>query len=210
MLATREKFLQGKVVRDFLQSQMAFCVPVWGIFSDDEDDKEYNLDGSIIEVFAQLAILDEAGFRLLLKYGTGLFDPSKALVLFIGSHWHTRCKTDCLVERLLELGADANVTGYCVTPLQIAVVSWDFEVVSALLKAGADPNGTGSSDGISWEENTLMNRLNHLHSANPLHICRHFKCVYADMDERREEREEDVKRIEAILLEYGAEEILRS
>jgi hypothetical protein len=24
----------------------------WGIFSDDEDDREYNLDGSIIEVFA--------------------------------------------------------------------------------------------------------------------------------------------------------------
>jgi hypothetical protein len=110
----------------------------------------------------------------------------------------------------LELGADANVTGYCITPLQIDVVSWDLEGVSALLKAGADPNGTGSSDGISWEENTFMNWLNHLHSANPLHICRHFKCVYADIDERREEREADVKRIEESFLEYGAEEILRS
>jgi hypothetical protein len=76
-----------------------------------------------------------------------------------------------------------------------------------LLKAGADPNDTGNSDGIVWERGTLMSRFNHLHNASPLHICRNFKCIskgYAI-----EIREKDLKKIEAILLQYGAEEFLR-
>jgi hypothetical protein len=104
----------------------------------------------------------------------------------------------------LELGADPNMIGYQVTPLQIAVVSWDFEGVSTLLNAGADPNDTGNSDGIVWEMGTLMSRFNHLHNASPLYICRNFECT------RKRAIEKDLKKIEATLLQYGAEAFLRT
>ena len=87
------------------------------------DYEEYNFEGSIIEAFAQFASVNDGGLELLLKYGTGLFDPSRVLLLFIGAHSHP-CGEACLVDLLLEMGADANVTGYQTTPLRIAVVSW--------------------------------------------------------------------------------------
>jgi hypothetical protein len=209
-LALAKKFLQGKDTKDFLQTRLTFTTEVWEVVSD-YDVECYIFDGSIIEVFAQLGFDWADVFKLLLECSTGLFDPSRVLLLFIGSHEHDpTCGRDgyCLAKRLLELGADPNVIGYQVTPLQIAVVSWDFESVSTLLKAGADPNDTGNSDGVFWEEGTLMSRFNHLHNASPLYICRNFECIFKD--HVRRDREGDLKDIEAILLQYGAEAFLRS
>jgi hypothetical protein len=207
-LALAKKFLQGKDTKDFLQTRLTFTAQVWHVVSDG-DAEDYIFDGSIIEVFAQFAVRDVEGFKLLLEYGTGLFDPSKVLLLFIGGHDHNpeyRCDGYCPAERLLELGADPNMIGYQVTPLQIAVVSWDFEGVSTLLNAGADPNDTGNSDGIVWEKDTLLSRFNHLHNASPLYICRNFECKST----RKGKREKDLKNIEATLLQYGAEAFLRT
>ena len=97
--------------------------------------------------------------------------------------------------------------GYQVTPLQIAVVSWDFDTVSTLLKAGADPNDTGKSDGIVWEKGTFMSQFNYLHNASPLYICRNFECIFAY--NLRGRREKDLKMIETVLLEYGADAFSR-
>src|SRR5436305_9274930 len=80
--------------------------------------------------------------------------------------------------------------------------------VEKLLKARADQNGTGESDGIAWEEGTILNRFNHLHNASPLYICREFECIFQGYKKR--DREENLKKIEAILLQYGAEAFLRS
>jgi len=206
-LALAKKFLQGKETKDFLQTRLAFTREVWFVFSD-FDMEDYIFDGSIIEVFAQLPSYWVDVFKLVLEYSTGLFDPSRVLLLFIGSHYHNPtggCNGYCPVERLLELGADPNMTGYQVTPLQIAVASWDFESVSTLLKAGADPNGTGDSDGIFWDEGTLMSRFNDLHNASPLYICRNFECIFEGRN-----KEKDLRKVKAILLQYGAEAFLRS
>jgi hypothetical protein len=209
-LAFAKKFLQGKDTKDFLQTRLTFTMDAWSVVSV-YDTKNYIFDGSIIEVFAQLSIQWVDVFKLLLEYGTGLFDPSRVLLLFIGRHYrdleneYSRYRQ---VERLLELGADPNMMGYQVTPLQIAVVSWDFESVSTLLKAGADPNGTGNSDGVFWEKGTLMSRFNHLHNASPLYICRNFECIFEGYT--KENREGDEEEIEEILLQYGAEAFLRS
>lgn len=208
-LALAKKFLQGKDTKDFLQTRLTFTTEVWDVVSE-IDIEDYIFDGSIIEVFAQLAFCWADVFKLLLEYSTGLFDPSRVLLLFIGCHHHDLkhdCHGYCPAERLLELGADPNVIGYQVTSLQIAVVSWDFESVSTLLKAGVDPNDTGNSDGIFWEKGTLMSRFNHLHNASPLYICRNFECIFRDAIKR--EKEKDLGKIEAILLQYGAEAFLR-
>ena len=211
-LALAKKFLQGKYTKDFLQTRLNFKKSILGVTSDD-DDEEYIFDGSIIEVFAQLALLRIDEFKLLLEYGTGFFDPSKALLLFIGNHNHDLkggCEEYCPVERLLQLGAEPNAKEYKITPLQIAVVSWDFGGVRTLLKAGSDPNDTGNSDGIVWGNDTLTSRFNHLHNASPLHICRSFQCIWSEykVNDTEESKKNNRRKIEAILLQYGAEAFL--
>ena len=138
-------------MQEVLHTQLDLNIDVFGVTRDIETNS-YDFEGSIIELFAQLVNyvrLDP--FTLLLEQGIGFFNPSIALLSFVGSHDHDR-KFDfehgCHLSRLLQLGATPNISGYMVTPLQIAVASWDFEGVMILLEAGADPNGTGDSGGI--------------------------------------------------------------
>lgn len=205
-LALARRFLESRDTKDFLKSGLTFSrwlfdVDAFGNYN------EYRFSGSIIEIFAQLSVYCIGPFKLLLEYGTGLFDPSKILPLFMGAHGYflkDACKESCPLKRLLELGADPNTTVYQVTPLQIAAVSWDFEGVKTLLEAGAGPNNAGNSNGIIWkEEYTLMNRFIHLYKSSPLYICRNFECVFGPVLRFGEENQ---RKIEAILLQYGAEE----
>lgn len=198
-------FLQGKDLKSLFQAQMCFKREVWFIFSDD-DTETYVLKGSLIEVYAQLAIRSVDAFKLLVEVGAGSFDPSIALLLFIGGHVHSiqfDCNGFCPLQRLLELGADPNLGDYRVTPLQIAIFTSDYEGVKMLLKAGAMPNDTGSPDGVIWQEDSVMHDLNHLHGASPLRICRDFETV--SRPDIREIGADDRKKIEALLLSHGAE-----
>ena len=199
-LPLAEKFLQAKDTRDFLQAQLRFETQVWGVISKDCAES-YLLDGSIIEVYAQLTTTNALTFKLLLDYGAGLFDCSKILLLHIARHNHDPecgCQTDCPLRRLLELGADPNSRGSRITPLQIAVMSGDLDGVITLLDAGADPNDTGSSEGTVWEDGTLMSRFNHLDGASALYICRKVVC--------HSRRACYLEKIEGILLRYGAKD----
>ena len=203
-LPLAKTFLQGKDLKSLFQAQMCFKRPVWHIFSHD-DTEIYVFKGSLIEVFAQLAIRSEHAFKLLMEVGAGSFDPSIALLLYIGSHVHSiqfDCNGFCALQRLLELGADPNLRGYRITPLQIATFSSDYEGVEMLLKAGAMPNDTGSADGVIWQEDSVMLDLNHLHGASPLLICRDYpNFSRSNFGVRADDR----KKIEALLLSYGAE-----
>ncbi len=81
-------------------------------------------EGSVIELAAQINRGKKFNFRLLLELGAGSFDPSRILLFFVGSYNHTACHNhveECLITKLLDLGADPNSNGYRVTPLQIAV-----------------------------------------------------------------------------------------
>lgn len=101
-----------------------------------EETEIYEFDGSLIEVFAQLALVSMSAFKLLMEFGAGFFDPSTALLFSIGGHDHSSqygCKGFCPVEQLIELGADPNIKVYNVTPLQIATALWDLQGVSTLL-----------------------------------------------------------------------------
>lgn len=209
-LSLARKFLQGKDNRDFLRTQLAFS-------KGESFDIHKEYDGSIIEISAQSAFEALDILRLLLEYGTGQFDPSVILLLFIGRHqYHPNhdCGSDCLVKCLLELGADPNTNGRWVTPLQIAVKCHDFGAIRFLLQAGADANLVKSGGGIPWKHDTPMERFNGLHGASPLYIHRHHGLFENEnMTLQREdimsERQGDSERIEAILLRYGAKSYLR-
>ena len=207
-LPLAEKFLQVKDTRDFLQARMKIEMDGSNLLVRG-DGKSYLFDGSIIEIFAQLVISSAFPLMLLLEYGAGLFDCSKVLLLYIGSHLHDFEGTGyCPLRKLLELGADPNSRGSRITPLQIAVVLWDLDGVRTLLNAGADPNGIGSSGGIAWEDGTFMSRFNHLEGASALHICRNYE--YTGLYLESEYREKDLEMIEATLLQYGAKDFLKS
>jgi hypothetical protein len=193
-----KRFLEKISMQELLQTQLDFNIDVYL----DQDWSEYNLEGSIIEVFAQLAGPWRLyPFKLLLELGAGFFDPSIVLLLFVASHDHEHCKDYCLLSQLLQLGATSNVWGYMVTPLQIAVASQDFEGVKVLLKAGADPNGTGDSGGIEWIKGSPLDRFNHLHDVSPLRICREFERIYFGCGKMTDEAP---TKIDAILLQYRA------
>ena len=206
-----ENFLQAKDTTDFLQARLRFRMQVRGGISDDRAEC-YLLDGSIIEVYAQLTKTDALTFKLLLDHGAGLFNCSKILLLHVAFHEHDPeygCRGECLLRRLLKLGADLNSRKSRITPLQIAVISGDLDGVSLLLDAGADPNGTGSSEGTVWEDGTPMSHFNHLHGASALHICRNFR-YYTKRGHLMPGREDHLERIEETLLRYGAKTFLRA
>ena len=201
-LPLAKTFLQGKDLKSLLQAQLCFSREVW--FDDSTDS--YELKGSLIEVFAQLAVCSDIAFKLLVEVGAGLFDPSIALLLYIRSHLHTEqyvCRDFCPLQQLLKLGADPNLSGYRITPLQIATFCSDYDGVEMLLEAGAMPNDTGSADGFIWPEDSVMHDLNQLHGTSPLRICRD---VANTSRSYWIEPEANVrKKIEPLLLYHGAE-----
>lgn len=151
------------------------------------------LDGSVIEVLVEYgAKRDEV--ELILHYGAGLFDPSKILILGVGNLWSASCIA--VIEPFLKLGADPCGAEFYITPLQIVVYNCYIEGVQKLLEAGADPNGTGNKDGITFKENSFVGRFLHLHQVRPLNICRQRFWGSSQGLSRN---------IEDLLLQFGAE-----
>jgi hypothetical protein len=174
----------------------------------------YTFEGTLLEILAQSAFQFKRDvLKLLFNYSEQLVDCSPILTSYVGSHGRLcvdeeeDCVTDCTVLRLLRHGANPNISDYRVTPLQIAVASWDSNAVKYLLEAGADPNALGNIDGILWKEKHILEGFNHLHGASPLYICRQLDAIYqgysrsdyADKDER--------KKIQDLLLQYGGKEM---
>ena len=184
---------------------------VWHV-TDRESTESYKHEGSIPEMVAQWAFRQPETFDLILdtisQHGVAHYNISKLLLLYIGSHLHCDCKNSCPLEILLNLGANAcGPEEAFVSPLQIAVANWDLHSTQVLLNAGAEPNaiGNGSSE---WAPESLMERFNSLHGASPLHIIKHFSCIYAeDMMSELDLDEIIRKRIEGCLLQFGGVEI---
>jgi hypothetical protein len=171
-------------------------------------------EGSIIDFLAQNlpGSGDHQELISLFEFTTKYMDPSVLLVSFIHSHKHGDCEEQCLIEKIMELGANSNVLGYQITPLQIAAATFDFAAVKVLLAAGADPNSIGNRTGINWKSKTILGRFNCLFGYSPLHICRHFDCMYKGrfaIDTRIicERRQKTRVQMEGILVEFGAKEV---
>ena len=214
-LPLAKTFLQGKDLKSLLQAQMCFWREEGPIFADEGSGGSYistfksTFKGSLIEVFAELALRSVTSFKLLVETGVGSFDPSIALLHYIGCHDHSNCEGFCPLQRLLELGADPNLRGYENTPLQIATFTADYEGVEMLLEAGAMPNDTGSADGVFWRDDSLMSDLGSLYGASPLRICRDFVAVTRSRMEGPGKYARQKKKIEALLLYHGAEAFSR-
>ncbi|KAF5507260.1 hypothetical protein CGCA056_v013701 [Colletotrichum aenigma] len=156
-------------------------------------------------------------FKLLIEVGAGSFDPQGALLPFSPLHEHSDdCGDWCVLKKLLSLGANPNASRCFVTPLQIAVATFDVEGVLALLQAGANPNAEGCATASAWPDDKLLSNFNCLNGWRPLRICNHIsdpemfndlKAWSVDItDKAEEEAETNRSSIEAILLEYGAED----
>jgi hypothetical protein len=167
----------------------------------------YRIKGPIVDVIAQftkyLSTFDTL-FHSLLDSGEKRLNASTALLSYIGSHGpecipHDDCGKTCTLIKLLQLGAQPDAPEYRVQPLQIAVVSWDFEGVEILLQAGADPNDCGYENGIVWEDNDLLGQFNHLAGCSPLFICKEIHWVGPSMG-----TEGDRNKIEELLVANGA------
>jgi hypothetical protein len=200
-----QKLLEGSNLKEAMQTHLECRIRSFPRISETEAEDMFDFEGTVIELFAQLANDLPHPFRALLEQGAQYIDPSTILLFFIGSHGHSRsgktCNDYCLLSRLLELGANVNKSGHWVTPLQIAVGCFDLAGVKLLLEAGVDPNGIGDSNGIEWNDYSLLGRFKHLHAASPLRICLdedmgvNWASVIIDHDREK---------IEAELLKYGA------
>lgn len=207
-----KSFLQGKKCKSLLEGQLGFetydnCSLSYREISLRGCELAFN--GSLLEIFAQRLAAFPNAFNLLMEVGIGSCDLSVILLMSITGHRHkaVSCQQSCLILRLLELGANPNMEGYLVTPLQIATYCLDLEGLRLLLQHSAHPNSTGCSDGVAWGENTLMGLVDHLHGASPLRICRKYRFI-ADHDIAAKESIEKARdNIERLLLQHGAEEI---
>lgn len=232
-----KKMLEEGDVKDLLTSRLTLKVAVgmfWYMMIPKDGPETYDFEGSVLELFAQFPT-ESTQFRLFLDYALGHFDPSRILILHIGSHDHRSCTKACAVEKLLHAGADANAKGYRVMALQIAVACRDYDGIKTLLEAGADPNNTGDANGVQWSATSIFGRFNFLHKLSPLHVCRNLESIYKDsrfkydrkgdgapMLENLESTFEHGRfaygqnshaplllgNIESLLIQYGADEIL--
>jgi hypothetical protein len=188
-----KKLLESINLEDVMQTHLQIGIRTWYL-PESDDEIDFDFEGTAIELFAQLAMDKPHPFRTLLEQGAQYIDPSAAFLSFISSHGHgedNTCEDYCLLSQLLQLGANVNESGFWVMPLQIAVARFDLAGVKVLLKAGADPNGIGDSNGTEWNNRSLLGRFNHLRAVRPLSIC-------------RQEEGDDREEIEAELLQYGA------
>jgi hypothetical protein len=206
-----EKLLTLIDHHDLTRTQLSFLVTEYDSFTELQTDFEFN--GNIIEVFAEANRCLDPGveaMKFLCKWAID-FDPTTTLVSFISSHYYIymSCKPRCVVDWLLGHGADPNPKGYRVTPLQIAVASWDYHGVESLLAAGADPNNIGDADGLKWGDNTVKGRFfDRFCGHSPLYIFRHPEIAGLEWGEEfLEFREDERPGIEHLLLSFNAIEI---
>jgi hypothetical protein len=215
-----EAFSRGKDVTVLAQGHVKFSMDIPMQESSYIDDKTYEFDGSLLEVMAQLSCYLEDSFTWLLDRCNTAMDISVLLPTINYHHIHSHDTSNgphrCELQKLLDRGADPNATQYSITPLQIAAATRDVEGVRELLRAGANANATGNPSGVRFKADSILSWCNDLYNLSPLYICRDFKSSASPPDDPEEEEEME-KRLElgsplvdALLLQYGAEEYLPS
>ncbi|KAG8531308.1 uncharacterized protein KY384_002936 [Bacidia gigantensis] len=200
-----KKFIEGPDLKLLTHEHTRFEMTVYTGCKPKKMERyeDFEFDGTLIEAIVSCYLPAMNGLSSLLEMTQSLVDASKILRLFIGRHEHVSCVTlgTCIVEQLLAYGAVPNAQSYNVTPLQIAVRYLDLYGILILLKAGADPNDSGSNEGDQWREGSYMSLHNDLQGKSPLYICRYDETY--KISEKAETRRREV---EEILVRYGAED----
>jgi len=111
------------------------------------------ISGNIVDLIAvSSGEIGSEALSFLLDHARDLFDPTKALLYYMGGHRHysNTCIDDCPLRKLLRMGADPNSRGSPCTPLQIAILGRDVSGIQVLLEAGADPLSSGDAGVANW------------------------------------------------------------
>ncbi|KAF5556935.1 hypothetical protein FMEXI_989 [Fusarium mexicanum] len=173
----------------------------------------FEFDGPITDILVQLFSSTSRQLQMFLVNYKGLYNPSTALIHLISRHISQSSPDTiynrpyfCPLRHLLEVGAQPNVSGYPITPLQIAVAGRNLEGVRLLLHFRADPNYVGDPLCSTWPENSIMASFKRFHGMSPLRICRSGEAlsfaVYFDVGTT----ESSTKTIQQLLLAYGGKD----
>lgn len=172
------------------------------------------LDGLLIEIVVQFLSSKSKHLQNLLVDYAGLYNPSTTLIYLITQHRSDLWEDDsmyrphffCPLRHLLEVGAQPNLAGYPITPLQIAVAARNLEGVRLLLHFRADPNFIGDPLGSRWPANSQLARFKQFQGMSPLHICRSGEVLCFSEDFREYSMESSTKTIQQLLLAYGGKD----
>ncbi|KAI3576663.1 hypothetical protein IWW34DRAFT_870945 [Fusarium oxysporum f. sp. albedinis] len=182
-----------------------------------EITETYEFDGPLVEVMVQFLPQETEHFHSLLVNHTGLYNPSTTLIYFIGHHISDPLDDDpmydrpyfCPLRHLLEVGAQPNLSGYPLTPLQIAVAARNLEGVRLLLHFRADPNCIGDPLSNAWPANSLIAEFKGFYGMSPLRICRSGGWLSLTGDLGGESMTSSMETIQQLLLAYGGRDFQR-
>ncbi|KAF5648656.1 hypothetical protein F52700_972 [Fusarium sp. NRRL 52700] len=173
----------------------------------------FEFDGPLVEIAVHFFSSKSDHLQDLLVDYTGLYNPSTTLIHYIGRYEldpHDDPEYDPSLfsptRHLLETGAQLNLPGYPMTPLQIAVAAQNLTGIRLLLHYGADPNHIGDPLSCAWPTNSLMAKFEKFHGMSPLRICRsgEFVCLVNGIPYKT--LESTTKTIEQLLLAYGGKD----
>jgi len=204
ILVLAEHVLRIKSFGSFdFEAELTLIIPYGESYSDG-----YKFRGTIMDLLAQLGDFG-SGEPMSLVLFNYLLEQNLVkgcdIALYIAAHNHfVGCQDFCALEHLLSTGGDPNQSGYRVTPLQIAVFLVDPHGVDILLKAGADPNGTGDHNGRVWEENEVLSSFNFLEGISPLRISKNRQELKYASPRSQDLNITNISRIENALLQHGA------
>ena len=192
---------QADLVRNFLRHRVAsslirsplLCTKVVSFHG---DERSVKFEGSLSEVLIDLGVAREPTIEVLLDYDQGFSNSSNMLQSYLRRSHVSDSGSAHLVERFLGNGADPNISTHLFTPLQLAAMFHNTNIIKILLKAGAKPNGIG---GVNEKDLEDQIRLDPFLGASPLCIFRHWPTSY---DYDKHEYEEG----EATLIGYGAKD----
>lgn len=148
-------------------------------------------------------------------------DITRVVLMCIGLHFHPCGHHACPMEEdgtkcykiqlLQEYDSRRESTAYRLTPLQLAVLCWDYVATQVLLGGGNDPNGLGSVSGESVPIH-IYEVDDSWGMASPLHILRHAGYALESIDGQlgiMEKRRAFRDKIEALLISYGGTEFVQ-
>jgi hypothetical protein len=149
----------------------------------------------------------------------GRLPSSIALLFYVAGHLHGAHVyeeiAECSLLQHVQYVANLNGSGLRITPLQLAVVRWDYAAVILLLKAGALPNAVGWPMGKDFAHiDSEKGSWSALHIIRNSEFClKHIADLLYhenDGDNFTSTRYHDRGRIEQLLIQHGAEDFVLS
>ncbi|KAH7418714.1 hypothetical protein BKA64DRAFT_565057 [Cadophora sp. MPI-SDFR-AT-0126] len=172
-----------------------------------------NTHGSLLTILARLG--NHYSILPFLKLVDILYrklDKSTLLLCCTAIHYHNDCHRSseygCILEWLIDHGADPNSTLFGLTPLQIAIARLDYEGAKLLLTEGANPNAIGTPAGLMPSGIHTIKT-----NASPLHIIRsgayEVEAIDDFVDLHSPYTTEPKATVEELLLGFGARDFVR-